>query len=98
MRTAVYPGSFDPLTNGHLDVIERGSKLFDRIIVAIAINESKNHQAGGLEPGGGKQPHAAFHMLNQAKLLHQHDTQHSHHAKGGRKEGVSGGPSTPSRV
>jgi len=42
MRTVIYPGSFDPLTNGHLDVIERGSKLFDRIIVAIAINESKN--------------------------------------------------------
>ena len=42
MRTAIYPGSFDPLTNGHLDVIERGAKLFDRIVVAIAINESKN--------------------------------------------------------
>jgi len=42
MRTAIYPGSFDPLTNGHLDVIERASKLFDRIIVAIAINDSKN--------------------------------------------------------
>ena len=42
MRTAIYPGSFDPLTNGHLDVIERASKLFDRVIVAIATNESKN--------------------------------------------------------
>jgi len=42
MRTAIYPGSFDPLTNGHLDVIERASKLFDRIIVAIAFNDSKN--------------------------------------------------------
>src|SRR6266540_5485189 len=42
MRTAIYPGSFDPLTNGHLDVIERASKLFDRVNVAIAINESKN--------------------------------------------------------
>jgi pantetheine-phosphate adenylyltransferase len=42
MRTAIYPGSFDPLTNGHLDVIERASRLFDRVIVAIAINESKN--------------------------------------------------------
>src|SRR5438445_3762771 len=42
MRTVIYPGSFDPLTNGHLDVIERAAKLFDRVIVAIAINESKN--------------------------------------------------------
>lgn len=42
MRTAIYPGSFDPLTNGHLDVLERASKLFDRVIVAIARSESKN--------------------------------------------------------
>src|SRR5213595_3542294 len=42
MRTAMYPGSCDPLTNGHLDVIERAAKLFDRVVVAIAINESKN--------------------------------------------------------
>jgi pantetheine-phosphate adenylyltransferase len=41
VRTAVYPGSFDPLTNGHVDVIERAGKLFDRIIVAVARNESK---------------------------------------------------------
>jgi pantetheine-phosphate adenylyltransferase len=42
MRTAIYPGSFDPLTNGHLDVLQRAAKLFDRVIVAIALNESKN--------------------------------------------------------
>src|ERR1043165_4191472 len=42
MRTAIYPGSFDPLTNGHLDVIERASKLFDQVIVAIANNDGKN--------------------------------------------------------
>ncbi len=42
MRTAIYPGSFDPLTNGHLDVIQRATKLFDRVIVAVAKSESKN--------------------------------------------------------
>ena len=42
MRTAIYPGSFDPLTNGHLDVIQRAVKLFDRVIVAVAKNETKN--------------------------------------------------------
>jgi pantetheine-phosphate adenylyltransferase len=41
MRTAIYPGSFDPLTNGHLDVIERAVKLFDRVVVAVAKNEEK---------------------------------------------------------
>ncbi|MBW1993374.1 MAG: adenylyltransferase/cytidyltransferase family protein, partial [Deltaproteobacteria bacterium] len=34
-RTAIYPGSFDPVTKGHLDIVERGLKIFDRIIVAI---------------------------------------------------------------
>ncbi len=42
MRTVIYPGSFDPLTNGHLDVIQRAAKLFDRVIVAVATNESKS--------------------------------------------------------
>jgi len=42
MRTVVYPGSFDPITNGHLDVIQRASRLFDRVIVAVAENESKH--------------------------------------------------------
>ena len=41
MRTAIYPGSFDPLTNGHLDVVQRAAKLFDRVIVAVAQNEGK---------------------------------------------------------
>ena len=40
-RLAVYPGSFDPLTNGHVDIIERGAKLFDRIVVAILVNVDK---------------------------------------------------------
>jgi pantetheine-phosphate adenylyltransferase len=38
---AIYPGSFDPITNGHLDLIERGSRLFDRLIVAVLHNEGK---------------------------------------------------------
>ena len=41
MRIVIYPGSFDPLTNGHLDVIQRATKLFDRVIVAVARNEGK---------------------------------------------------------
>ena len=41
MRTVIYPGSFDPPTNGHLDVIQRASRLFDRVIVGVARNESK---------------------------------------------------------
>ena len=41
MRTVIYPGSFDPITNGHCDVMQRAAKLFDRVIVAVARNESK---------------------------------------------------------
>jgi len=41
MRTVVYPGSFDPFTNGHLDVLQRAARLFDRVIVAVAHNEAK---------------------------------------------------------
>ena len=42
MRSVVYPGSFDPITNGHLDLIQRASRLFDRVIVAIAVNAEKS--------------------------------------------------------
>jgi len=41
-RIAIYPGSFDPVTNGHLDIAERGLKLFDKVIVAILQNPVKN--------------------------------------------------------
>ena len=41
MRRAIYPGSFDPVTNGHLDVIQRASRLFDDLIVAVAFNDQK---------------------------------------------------------
>ncbi len=42
MKTAIYPGSFDPITNGHLDIIERASLLFDKVIVAVSKNFEKN--------------------------------------------------------
>lgn len=42
---AIYPGSFDPVTNGHLDIIKRGLRLFDKVIVAILINSAKQSQA-----------------------------------------------------
>jgi len=42
VRVAVYPGSFDPLTNGHIDIIERGARIFDVIVVAILVNAEKS--------------------------------------------------------
>ena len=41
MRTVIYPGSFDPFHNGHLDVVRRASRIFDQVVVAVARNESK---------------------------------------------------------
>ena len=42
MRRAVCPGSFDPVTNGHLDIVERASRLFDEVVIAVGVNVSKN--------------------------------------------------------
>ena len=42
MRTAVYPGSFDPVTLGHLDIIERSSKIVDKLVVGVLQNSAKN--------------------------------------------------------
>lgn len=42
MSTAVYPGTFDPITNGHSDLVQRACRLFDRVIVAVAVNPTKN--------------------------------------------------------
>lgn len=42
MRTVVYPGTFDPITNGHIDLVERACRLFDRVIVAVAASNRKN--------------------------------------------------------
>lgn len=42
MRSAIYPGSFDPFTNGHLDIVKKASKLFDKVAIVIAINKNKS--------------------------------------------------------
>lgn len=48
-RIALYPGSFDPFTNGHLDILQRASRMYDKIIVTIAVNNSKSAVFSGEE-------------------------------------------------
>ena len=43
MKTAIYPGSFDPISNGHMDIIKRASKLFDKLIVLVSLNPQKKY-------------------------------------------------------
>jgi len=49
MRTAIYPGTFDPVTNGHVDVAERAANLFDKVIVCVAVNSTKTPIFTGAE-------------------------------------------------
>ena len=63
MRTAIYPGSFDPLTNGHLDVVQRAAKLFDRVVIAVAKNEGK-HPSFSLEERHKLVKEAVKHLAN----------------------------------
>src|SRR5260221_13156927 len=63
MRTASYPGSVDPVTNGHRDVVQRAAKLFGRVVVAVAMNEGK-HPTFTLEERVGLVKQAVKHLPN----------------------------------
>ncbi len=63
MQVAIYPGSFDPCTNGHLDIISRASRLFEKVIVAVLIN-SKKDSAFTLEERVGMLKQATSHIPN----------------------------------
>ncbi len=56
MKIAVYPGTFDPITNGHVDIIKRSAKLFDKIIVTVAVNTQKI---------------PLFNLTERAEMIHQ---------------------------
>jgi len=79
--TAIYPGSFDPITNGHLDLIQRGSRLFDRLIVSVLRNETKEplfsaeERMAMLNEVVGKYPNVAVDSF--AGLLVDHAGRHS---------------------
>ena len=62
MSIALYPGTFDPVTNGHLDVLSRACRLFDRVIVAVSVDNS------------AKQP--AFDAETRVSLVHENRTHH----------------------
>jgi len=49
MKVAIYPGTFNPITNGHTDLVERASKLFDKVIVAVGINRQKSQTMATME-------------------------------------------------
>ena len=50
LRVGLYPGTFDPVTNGHLDIIARAARLLDRLVVGVAINQVRQHENRGLFP------------------------------------------------
>ena len=69
-RIAIYPGTFDPITNGHIDVIERASSLFDKVIVVVAVN-SKKTQLFSDEERKDMAKTALSHLLNVEVDIYQ---------------------------
>lgn len=70
MKVAIYPGTFDPITNGHIDVIERASQLFEKLIVVIAIN-SKKINLFDEEERLSMVKKSLSHLLNVEVVLHK---------------------------
>jgi pantetheine-phosphate adenylyltransferase len=54
LKTVIYPGSFDPITLGHLNLIKRVSKIFDKVIVCVMVNVSKKTLSSRVKDGAGK--------------------------------------------